>query len=220
MEWFALALLGGMIGLDATSFPQAMLSRPLVAASLTGMILGQPLAGIAVGAVLETFALVVLPVGAARYPETGTAAVSAAAAFSMLAPASAGGLLLALAFGMYWERVAGASVILARRWNESMVASRTHMSAERLERLHLTAISIDFLRGAGIATAGALLGGFLLRLIAPFWGMGTSTTLALIGVCAAAMLGAVLPLFGGWKERWIGFVVGIACGILLLLVQA
>ena len=219
MEWFALALLGGMIGLDATSFPQAMLSRPLVAASLTGMILGQPLAGIAVGAVLETFALVVLPVGAARYPETGTAAVSAAAAFAMLAPAGAGGLLLALAFGMYWERVAGASVILARRWNERMVASRTHMSAERLERLHLTAISIDFLRGAVIATSGAALGVFLLRMIAPLWGMGTSTTLALIGVCAAAMLGALLPLFGGWKERWVGFVVGIACGVLMLLVQ-
>ena len=220
MEWFALALLGGMVGLDATSFPQAMLSRPLVAASLTGLILGHPLAGIAVGAVLETFALVVLPVGAARYPETGTAAVSAAAAFSMLAPAGAGGLLLALAFGMYWERVAGASVILARRWNERMVASRTHMSAERLERLHLTAISIDFLRGAVIATTGAAIGVFLLRVVAPFWGMGTSATLALIGVCAAAMLGAVLPLFGGWKERWVGFVVGIACGVLLLLVQA
>ena len=81
-----IALIGGMVGLDATSFPQAMISRPLVAASLTGMLLGHPVAGIALGAVLETFALVVLPVGAARYPETGTAAVSAAAAFSLLTP--------------------------------------------------------------------------------------------------------------------------------------
>ena len=214
-----IALIGGMVGLDATSFPQAMISRPLVAASLTGMLLGHPVAGIALGAVLETFALVVLPVGAARYPETGTAAVSAAAAFSLLTPGGAGALLIALAFGLYWERVAGASVILARRWNERMVAESTHMSASRLERLQLTAISIDFVRGAVVATSGALIGVVLMRAIAPFWALGTSTTLALIGITAAAMLGAVLPLFGGWKERRISFALGIACGVVILLVQ-
>lgn len=31
MNWFLLALLGGFVGLDGTSFPQAMFSRPIVA---------------------------------------------------------------------------------------------------------------------------------------------------------------------------------------------
>ena len=37
-----LALLGGMLGLDVVSFPQAMISRPLVAATLAGALVGDP----------------------------------------------------------------------------------------------------------------------------------------------------------------------------------
>ena len=68
MSWLAVALWGGAVGLDATSFPQVMISRPIVAAAVTGLLLGEPLAGIGVGVILELFALVILPIGAARYP--------------------------------------------------------------------------------------------------------------------------------------------------------
>ena len=70
-----LALLGGLLGLDVVSFPQAMISRPLVAATLAGAIGGNAMAGLLVGAVLEFVALETLPFGASRYPEWGSAAV-------------------------------------------------------------------------------------------------------------------------------------------------
>jgi mannose PTS system EIIC component len=64
----AIMLLGGFVALDATSFPQVMISRPLVAGALTGFVLGDPVAGALVGGLLEVFHLSVLPIGAARYP--------------------------------------------------------------------------------------------------------------------------------------------------------
>nr|MBA2626511.1 PTS sugar transporter subunit IIC [Gemmatimonadales bacterium] len=58
-------------GVDLVSMPQVMLSRPLVAASVAGWIVGDLEAGLRVGALLEMFALDVLPVGAVRYPDYG-----------------------------------------------------------------------------------------------------------------------------------------------------
>ena len=100
MSWLTLALLGGVVGLDATSFPQAMLSRPLIAATLAGWAFGRPGAGLLLGALIEMFSLVILPFGAARYPESGTAAAAAGAAYAATeqgtSPESL--LLLALVF--------------------------------------------------------------------------------------------------------------------------
>ncbi len=57
-------LLGGLLTLDRTAVPQIMLSRPIVAATLTGCILGDPLHGLVAGFLLELLWLGELPVGA------------------------------------------------------------------------------------------------------------------------------------------------------------
>ncbi len=78
--WLTLGMLliwGTVVGVDLVSFPQALLSRPLVASAGAGFLLGDPVSGFSVGVVLELFALDVLPVGAARYPDYGPAAVGA-----------------------------------------------------------------------------------------------------------------------------------------------
>jgi PTS system mannose-specific IIC component len=77
-----IALLGGLLGLDVVSFPQAMFSRPLVAATLAGALLGQPSSGLLIGVALELVALETLPFGASRYPEWGSAAVVGGAILS------------------------------------------------------------------------------------------------------------------------------------------
>lgn len=61
-----LLLWGTAVALDLVSVPQVMITRPLVAGTVAGVILGDPAAGAAVGAILELFALDLLPVGAAR----------------------------------------------------------------------------------------------------------------------------------------------------------
>ena len=58
------ALLGGVLGLDVVGFPQAMISRPLVAATAGGALLGHSMSGLMIGAALELIALETLPFGA------------------------------------------------------------------------------------------------------------------------------------------------------------
>ena len=86
MSWLAVSALGGLVGVDATTVAQTMISRPIIAATLTGVVVGRPAEALFLGAMLELFALVILPVGAARYPESGTAAVAAFAAYAGATP--------------------------------------------------------------------------------------------------------------------------------------
>ncbi len=221
ISWLTVAVVGALVGLDSTAFPQAMFSRPLVAGTLGGLAFGHPFQGLLVGAALEVFALIILPVGAARYPEAGTGAVAAAAACVEAGPfrPAAVLLLLAVVFGLAWERVAGFSVILLRRENERLVArdAREPPGAEDVERRHLGAMAIDLLRGALIALAGSLVGSLLLRLLGPLWALGAATAEGLLAVALTGMAAAALPLFGGFRDRRVVFVAGLVCGSLLLL---
>ncbi len=224
MSWAVLALVGGVVGLDATSFPQAMVSRPLVAATLAGWAFGRPGAGMLLGALIEIFSLVILPFGAARYPESGTAAAAAAAAYT--ATESAGPpeplLLLAVVFALAWEQVAGASVIFTRRLNERLVpdgSPNSIFTAHRVAQRHLLAIAIDFVRGVWAVMLGALIGLVLLRAFAASFLAGRELSVGIMLVAGAAMLGSALPLFGGLRQRWLSLTLGLLCGTLLLFLQ-
>ena len=61
LEALPIALLGALLGLDVVSFPQAMISRPIVAATVAGAFIGNPPAGLTIGVVLEMIALDTLP---------------------------------------------------------------------------------------------------------------------------------------------------------------
>ena len=223
MNWLAVGLLGGVAGVDATSLAQTMVSRPFIAATLTGVLAGRPEEGAILGAMLELFALVILPVGAARYPESGTAAVAATAAYmgstAIMSPAV---MLIAVLFALVWERIAGWSVILDRRFNEQFVAlaplSGPHPDRE-LERRHLAAISVDFIRAFAITAAGATVGTLALRSVAQLWSMNAVIAPAILSIGLSCMAGAALPLFGGVRARKAALLVGIVCGSLILLLR-
>ena len=218
--WLGVALLGGVVGLDATSFPQVMVSRPLIAGALTGALFGRPVEGLVIGFMLEVFSLVILPIGAARYPESGTAAVAATGAYMAAVPAGLepASLALVLAFGLAWEHLAGETVVLQRRSNGRMLIGRGAIAAEQLERRHLVAMTVDLVRGAVISTGGALLGYGILRLAAPLWDLGEEPTLAALGILVAGMLGTSIPMFGGFRARKLAVVAGLATGALLAVV--
>ncbi|HXE59015.1 MAG TPA: PTS sugar transporter subunit IIC, partial [Gemmatimonadales bacterium] len=101
-----LCLWGTAVGLDLVSVPQVMLSRPLVAGTVAGCIVGDVEAGLRVGAVLELFALDVLPIGAVRYPDYGPATVAAVAAAGG-APGWQLGLGVAVAVGLATAALGG-----------------------------------------------------------------------------------------------------------------
>ena len=222
MNWFGIGLLGGVAGLDATSFPQVMLSRPLVAGTLTGLLFGHPAEGAMLGAVLEIFDLGILPVGATRYPDAGTATVAAVAAYSTvpLRTLDPGVLLLAVLFGLAWEVVTGSSTVLMRRANERLVLGTPRWRGRpgrTLERQHLISIALDFLRAAVLAMVGAAVGGVLLRAAAGRWVLGSEIAMGALTIGAAAVLAALLGVFGGWRERRRALGVGVLGGALLLL---
>jgi mannose/fructose/N-acetylgalactosamine-specific phosphotransferase system component IIC len=233
VTWLAVALLGGLVGLDTTAFPQVMFSRPIVAGTLTGLLFGRPAEGMAAGFVLEAFALIVLPVGAARYPDSGTAAVAGVAGYlaatgpAVGAGAAAGAtgavavgpilvpgaMALALAFALAWERVGGATVVLQRQRNGRMLAPPDRVTAEELERLHLGAMGRDFLRGAALGGGGGLLGYGLLAMLAPWWALGSALTTGVLGVLVTGMVGTAMPLFGGTRARRIALAAGLLAGL-------
>jgi mannose/fructose/N-acetylgalactosamine-specific phosphotransferase system component IIC len=223
MNALGLALLGGAVGIDATAFAQTMISRPLIAATLTGLLAGRPDEGVVLGAILEMFALVILPVGAARYPESGTASVAAAAAYlSATAIMSPAVMLLAVLFALVWERIAGWSVILIRQFNEDFVALAP-LDARRidraLERRHLSAIAVDFLRAAVVTTSGWLVGTIALRTIAQMWSMSSSVAPAILSIGLSCMVGAALSLFGGVHARKVALIIGAMFGSLIVVLR-
>ncbi len=84
-------VIGGLLALERKAFLQAMVSRPLVSATLMGLLLGEPESGLYVGLVLELFHLGGANLGAAL-PENDTAvATGCAAAAATLARSSGGG---------------------------------------------------------------------------------------------------------------------------------
>jgi len=219
MTWLATALLGGCVGLDATSFPQVMISRPVVAGMLTGVLFGRPAEGVALGFLVEVFALIILPIGAARYPESGTATVAATAAYLAATPPGlqAGALLLALVFALAWERLAGETVVLLRRGNGRILTRGGPIGADALERRHLGAMTLDFLRGGAMAAVGGVVGYWMLRLLIPVWHLPEHLTLAALGIAAAGMLGTAVALFGAGRAARTALIGGVVSGVVLVV---
>lgn len=220
MTWIGVALWGGMVGLDSTSFPQAMISRPLVAGAVTGLLFGRPVEGVVVGFLVEVFSLITLPIGAAKYPEPGPATVAAAAALIAATPPGVdpGYLTIALAFALGWERLSALTVMLQRRANGRMLVRTAAVAAEKLERRHLAAMSVDFLRGAAVSLTGGIVGLGLLSFLGPAWGIAPAATTALLAVVSGAMVGTAIPLFGGLRARRLAVAGGVAAGLLVTLV--
>jgi mannose/fructose/N-acetylgalactosamine-specific phosphotransferase system component IIC len=221
MTWLAVGALGGLVGMDATTFAQTMISRPLIAATLTGLMFGRPAEAIFLGSMLELFALVILPVGAARYPESGTAAVAATASYMsatpMLSPSVA---LLAVLFSLLWEHVGGVSVIMSRRFNETFVhldQRAGHPPDRMLERRHRSAIAIDFVRAAVVTLVGVVVGGLSLRGLSQLWSLNAVVAPAILSIGIVCMVAAALPLFGGLRVQKLAFGIGVTFGLLILL---
>ena len=208
-----LSLLGGWVAADATSFGQFMVSRPFVAATLAGLIVGNPVAGAAVGVMLEAFHLSVLPVGAARYPEAGPPAVAAGAVYAA-GPTTAGVLRMVVAFALAWEWVSGHTLHPLRQYNVGFVAVRLAERPNQLERRHLAAIGLDFLRGTMLVGVGALVLGAAVAILAPLWGLDERITRAIAVGMLAGLIASSFRLFGG-RIPW--FACGVAGGLAFAL---
>ncbi|MFM9014829.1 MAG: PTS sugar transporter subunit IIC [Gemmatimonadota bacterium] len=149
-------VLGALSGLDVVAFPQAMLSRPIVAATAAGALAGNPLGGLTIGVALEFFALEAMPFGSSRYPEWGSAAVIGGVLFGRVEVGTAGAMTVAVLIALIAAGIGGTSVHLLRRLN-AVVARRQQAriargSGSAVTVVQLTGLTIDLIR-AGLVTA-------------------------------------------------------------------
>lgn len=184
-------------GLDRTAILQGMVCRPLVAAPLTGWLLGQPLVGLEVGALLELLWLSRLPVGASvPHDDTQVAVGATVLALGMGAQLGQAGhaftllsLLLALPLGKVGQQFDR----LARERNYRLVVRATAALAagdlERAERSHL---------GGLFNFAAASLLGYLTVVGVGALALTWTAPLLLVATAAAGeWLRLVLVLVGG-----------------------
>ena len=78
-EILLVSLWGGVVATDTTAVLQIMISRPMVACSVIGLILGNFQLGFTIGVILELLYISELPVGGAHFAESNVGSVAAAA---------------------------------------------------------------------------------------------------------------------------------------------
>lgn len=217
-----LALLGAVLGLDVVSFPQAMISRPIVAATLAGGLAGRPMHGLLAGAMLELFALETLPFGASRYPEWGSASVVGGALYAVQPDGTPGALtiavcasLIAASLGtwtMVWHRR------LIARWAAGLRDELAAGSGDAVTALQLRGLTSDAAR-AGLLTWIALVAFVPLeRLLLAHWSFTAAESREAVVICAGAVAGgAVWKIVHRTKGAPWFLLGGAAAGSLLLL---
>lgn len=211
-----LLLLGGWAAADGTSVGQIMVSRPLLAATLAGWIVGEPLAGATVGVILESFHLAVLPVGAARYPEGGPPAVVSGAVYAASAHLP-GNLLLAVLFALAWEWVSGAGVRYLRQANVYLLSARPEAGVDTLQARHLLAILMDAGRGMLLVAVGLLILIALMAAARPSWPLSQQLPLLTLTAALVGQLASTTRLFSGRARL---FLAGALGGLLFAALRA
>jgi mannose/fructose/N-acetylgalactosamine-specific phosphotransferase system component IIC len=216
------ALLGALLGLDVVSFPQAMLSRPIVASTLAGALGGSASDGLLAGVFLEMMALETLPVGASRYPEWGTASVVGGALYVTRRGDATSALLFAMLGAMLTAWAGGWSMYVLRRlngrWTKRALPALEAGDPRAVTGLQMRGLSADLLRGF-------LLTGITLALLLPLTalavanGHGDSARIraVLVSVAVAVAGSAAWKLSHGSKHGPWFFLGGLAVGCAMLL---
>jgi hypothetical protein len=223
-QLLTVALLGAIIGLDVVSFPQAMISRPIVAATIAGTVLGHPAGGLLVGATLELIALETLPVGASRYPEWGSASVVGGALFALQPQPTAGALTMAVLGALATASVGGWTMYVIRRFNGAIarrwIPTLGLGSGRAVIAIQTAGIAADFARGGLLSLLAMLTLDPLARAMVALWSLDARLSRAVVVAAAASVAaGAAWKLFHNTPgARWY-FAGGLAIGLLLLLAR-
>jgi mannose/fructose/N-acetylgalactosamine-specific phosphotransferase system component IIC len=215
-----LLLWGTIAGLDLASVGQVMVGRPLVAGVVAGLLAGDPGAGALVGVTMELFALDLLPVGGARYPDYGPAAVAGAAT-----AAGAPGLLglgPAVAVALLVGYVGEVSVQAVRRLNSIDVQRRrAELDAGDLagiRRVQWRGMARDTVRALAVTLVGLLLAAAVRRwLPLTLRGAVLAATVTVGTAVAVAATGALRLSGRGPARAWLA--AGIVGGIVWVALQ-
>ena len=212
------------MGLDVVSFPQAMVSRPIVAATVAGAFLGHASLGLMVGAALELIALETLPFGASRYPEWGSASVVGGAIFATQRTGTAGALCVAVLAALATAWIGGWTMHVHRGiiawWARRLRRGLDAGSPRTVVGLQLFGLTADIIRGLALTGVALLVFAPIARASLATWSVDAQVTRAVVATMSAVVAGAaawkLFNTFGG--ARWI-FIGGLLAGIAVLAVR-
>lgn len=226
----ALLLWGTLVGLDVVSLPQSMISRPIIAGTITGLIIGLVLpgtpalgavpTGLVVGAALELYALDVAPFGAARYPDFGPATVAAVYAALDVKPAM--GLGVAIVVGLLTGLFGGWMMQVVRRANAAAIQRRAAALAagevDAIRALQWGGVRRDIARSAGVTAAGLAIA-MLIWLVLPAGSDNFAwlTIVAIGGGVSAAISGAIRSAGRTRRLAWV--LAGLAAGSVIVALR-
>lgn len=220
-----MGLAGGIVAADETALGQVMLSRPIAAGFITGLLAGYPELGVVIGALFELLYIDILPVGGAAFPSAGLAAVSAVSVcgvFGWQGLDGIGGFLPFLFLvSALAAMVGGRAVSRVRKTNERLAekaleAARSGRFA-LLGAFHLAGVSTAFLRGATVVLLVLLATAIFRGLIEEVAAMGGSAVEALAAPFAALGIAIVMKTYANGR-RIVFFLLGAAAtGMALLL---
>lgn len=146
LRWALLAMWAALVAADERAVGPLFLHQPLVAASMAGVLLGNPLAGLGMGFALQAVWPGLLPMGGSRQPAVGPAAVIGTAWLCLLSP-----------LATPWD--ASVAVVLALlaatvgEWTENRLRRRN----ERRERVvYAEATCASGVRVEGLLASGGI----------------------------------------------------------------
>ncbi len=227
-DFLGISALAGLLGLDATAVFQGMLSRPLVAGALFGLLLGDWQVGVLAGGLLEMLSEAVIPVGAFVPPDfqVATAFTVAGSVALLKCPALAAegvpvegvvalmtilSIPLAVAGGALETQVRRLDVVVTH-WVDRRVAAGSPGAVSLVPAATLPGFFLKtaLLSWASLELAVPLLSGALGLL--PAW---TWTSLSLVyGLMLMLGLAILADLF--WEKRaWVFLAAGFGVARLM-----
>jgi mannose/fructose/N-acetylgalactosamine-specific phosphotransferase system component IIC len=147
-----IALAGGLIGLDRTAVGQFMISQPIVVGPLTGWMLGDPGAGLVMGAVLELIWVLDMPIGSFVPADATVSTVSATAIAALGSPG--GSSLPVIGFSILLTAamapVTMKADVIVRHWNSRLAGALATGPGpdpgHALVHAHLSGLPVFFLK--------------------------------------------------------------------------
>ncbi len=194
---------GGIVAVDETSFGQFMISRPVAAGFITGLITGELFFGTLIGALFELLYLDVLPVGGARFPSAGLAAVCAVSLFGLFGfdrlEDAGGSIPLFFLFSGLAASIGGWLVIKVRKVNTRMagiaISGVRDGNFSKLTAVQLGGIVLSFCRGFFVIFAVLTVVHFLRVTVVSFTSWSGSASAFLLVPFAALGLTVALKTF-------------------------
>jgi PTS system mannose-specific IIC component len=224
------AVLAGLVGLDVVSFPQAMLSRPIVGATLGGALAGSPSSGLVCGVALECLALESLPVGASRYPEWGSASVVAGALATVGATSGAplpavGAFAVAVLVGIVAAWIGGWAMVQHRQLIARVARPRLGQlasgSRSTVIGLQVFGMTADLARGTLLGALLYVAGHPLATAVHARWAVPEGLARAIVATMVAAVAaGAVWKDFHAISGTRNLFLISLAVGTLVVVLRA